>query len=384
MKKILLFSLAVLIISSCEKEIDVKDSETKPEFFIDFLASRTLEGWSAGVDNYYMHTNWEKDASDVVTFVGKMALEDCVENCNSIQFELRDFLPQSFGKIDFVDQFPTGTFPSANRASSSVNDAYLVTFKGHNNYKASDITWRFGDGLEAFNDSIVRHIYAPSNLTNDPIGILYNSFNEDGDDISNLYSLNLKDDVLCVGNFEIKQIEKDKLEIRMVAAGTTILGAAWKQTKADGKVLSNSTLDDDAWTISIGTKSKIFATAALKNGCTVDQQVVLNYDASSNSFSILESSFDIEVKRINNGKDLNLSTFAIQYIDANGLVYRSDLGIQHEERFFKITSKENYIENKDGENTIKLGVEFMVDVYLPNGEFITLRDGKGVIAVAEP
>ncbi len=384
MKKILLISFAVLTILSCQKEIDVQAIEETPEFTMSFLASRTMENWSAGYDDYFMHTDWTKDDKNVVTFIGKMAKKDCEGDCNSsIQFELRDFLPQNFEKIDFVDKFYTGTYKIGKREAQAVNDAYLVTLEGHNNWKENETFWEFGDGLIAYNDSTIQHIYQPKK--DEKITLFYRN-SDTINDIHTYHSttINFQDESFCTGDFKITPIEQDKIEISINAAVKSH-ATVWGQTKInENDVIQGFTSENKPWTISVGEKSTIVAFSDLSNGCVLERQIVLFYNKSSNSLSILDDRTNIQMKKIELGSNLGLSTFAIQYIDKDGQIYRSDLGVQHKKRFFKITSREPYLENENGQKTIKLGVEFTIDVFLPNGEFITLREGKGVIAVAEP
>ena len=386
MKKILLLSIAVLTIMSCrKKEIDVQPEEGTPEFSISFLASRTMEDWTAGYDNYFMHTDWMKDDKDVVTFIGKMAPKDCDGDCNgSIQFELRDFLPQSFEKVDFVDKFYNGTYKIGKRAStpSAVEEAYLVSFNGHNNFKEDETFWEFGDNLTAFNDSIIQHIYFPSQ--ENKVTVFYRNSDKQKDNHTyHSSTLNFTDQSICTGDFKINQIKDNKIEIS-IDATVKSTATVWGQTLVDGTIVQGFTYENQPWTISIDEKSTIVAFSDLSDGCVLERQIVVSYDKEKNSLSILKDNSDIQMKKIKLGSDLGLSTFAIQYIDADGKVYRSDLGVQHKKRYFKITSREPYLENDAGQKTVKLGVEFVIDVFLPNGEFITLQDGKGVIAVGEP
>ncbi len=382
MKKIFLFSFAVLTIFGCKKEIDVKPSEGTPEFQLSFVASRTLEEWSAGYDDFFMHTDWHEDDKNVITFEGKMADKNCDGDCNSsIQFELRDFLPQTFEQVDFVDKFYTGTYKIGQRESSpAVDDAYLVTLQGHNNFEEDLTLWEFGDGLYAENDSTVQHIYHAK--SDDKATIFYKG-GINNDNTFSSSTIHFKDGSVCTGDFKFTQIEKDKIKISIDAEIKSKVGI-WLQTKKDGTQTDGLTYDNNTWTISVGEKSSIFAIATLEDNCLFERQIIIRYNKATDKFTIQNDWMDIEMKKIDLESDLNLSTFAIQYIDKDGQLYRSDLGVQQDKRFFKITSKEPYLENEAGQKTIKLGVEFTIDVFLPNGEFITLRDGKGVIAVAEP
>lgn len=74
---------------------------------------------------------------------------------------------------------------------------------------------------------------------------------------------------------------------------------------------------------------------------------------------------------------------AIEWIDADGVAWRSDGGIQEFTAFFNASESEKYEANEKGQRTRKMKVNFNCRLYNPSGEG---RDfsGSGVIAVAHP
>ena len=74
---------------------------------------------------------------------------------------------------------------------------------------------------------------------------------------------------------------------------------------------------------------------------------------------------------------------AIQWIDVEGNIWRSDDGFQESTAFFTVTESEPYENNEKGDKTRKMRVNFSCRLYDANGES---RDfsGEGVIAVGHP
>ena len=92
-------------------------------------------------------------------------------------------------------------------------------------------------------------------------------------------------------------------------------------------------------------------------------------------------SFEYSVQSITNSDPFQLGRVAIQWVDLQGIVWRSDWGKQAQGAQFIVTSTEPYEPNEKGQNTRKMSVVFRCILYSKNGEMQNF-EGTGVIAVA--
>jgi hypothetical protein len=74
---------------------------------------------------------------------------------------------------------------------------------------------------------------------------------------------------------------------------------------------------------------------------------------------------------------------AIQWIDPNGNVWRSDGRVQESSAYFTVNESEPYENNEKGQKTRKMEVVFGCRLFNADGEAIEIFGG-GVIAVAYP
>jgi len=107
------------------------------------------------------------------------------------------------------------------------------------------------------------------------------------------------------------------------------------------------------------------------------------FKLENNALSYTNTNLDARVlRRLEGGSKLQLSTFAIQYINENGKVYRSDLQEQSDDAYFKILSTEEYLNNENGDKTKKLEVEYDCKLFAADGSELRVRDGQGIIGIA--
>lgn len=74
---------------------------------------------------------------------------------------------------------------------------------------------------------------------------------------------------------------------------------------------------------------------------------------------------------------------AIQWVDQNGQIWRSDRAIQQGSAYFHIVKSEPYFNNEKGQTTQKMEIAFSCQLFKEGGQEI-LFDGRGVMAVAYP
>lgn len=74
---------------------------------------------------------------------------------------------------------------------------------------------------------------------------------------------------------------------------------------------------------------------------------------------------------------------AIQWIDPNGQIWRSNTGIQQGFAYFHLVKSDPYFNNEKGQKTQKMEIAFSCGLFKENGQEIRF-DGTGVVAVAYP
>jgi len=111
----------------------------------------------------------------------------------------------------------------------------------------------------------------------------------------------------------------------------------------------------------------------------------IKYDPSTNQLLFHNADFDYRIeKRIAQGSDLALQTFEFEMFDENGTLFSSAKGEQAEEASFEVISVEPFIENGEGQKTVKVTCQFSCQVYSDNGDSKLINDANAVIAVAIP
>jgi hypothetical protein len=74
----------------------------------------------------------------------------------------------------------------------------------------------------------------------------------------------------------------------------------------------------------------------------------------------------------------------IQYEPTEGELYDSNLSAQPADAYFRILEVEPFENNSTGQATLKLRVEFLCQLFAPDGTPWQMVQAEGVIAVALP
>ena len=375
----LLLSLLLIIgMTSCKKNIiDVPPSEVgEPVFRTSFQLEGTPQEMIAGDDEYFMFTEFTKDTDDIHTFIGSFANENCTSNCeSSLQFEIRDFEPAT-GSTNGIDntlaasalRFKDETIPEA--------DVYQVELKGEveNEDEVEETRLDFGDNIGfALNRSevIVNYIYDST------IGQVVPSFNVTEKNENQVYhamTLDYFNDKTYSADFSVTDLGNGQYELT-ASANQDVVEYYWNFIYTGQSV----TLDE----AELLADGEIELFVEYVDNPTFASFYRRTFKLENNTLSYASTNLDAKVlRRLEGGSKLQLSTFAIQYIDENGTIYRSDLQEQSNDAYFRILSTEEYLNNSNGEKTKKLEVEYDCKLFAADGSELRVQNGQGIIGIA--
>lgn len=105
------------------------------------------------------------------------------------------------------------------------------------------------------------------------------------------------------------------------------------------------------------------------------------FGISPNDLPLQSAGINYEVEEIN--IPAVPGEVSIQWIDSQGIIWRSDRGIQESSAFFTVAESASYHSNEKGQKTRKMRVLFDCTLYNDTGQG-RLFSGSGVIAVAHP
>jgi hypothetical protein len=116
-----------------------------------------------------------------------------------------------------------------------------------------------------------------------------------------------------------------------------------------------------------------------KNSETLPAKFTVSEYNFGNVYDSLDTTSGVPIANID---DPRLGTASIQWIDNDGVLWRSDLLPQSFYKFY-IRSTDTYIANERSQNTIKMSVTFSCTLYNPSFEAKKI-EGEAVIAIGTP
>lgn len=375
--------ITVLSIISCKKDPVIElPAETMgtPVFTNNSLLDGNVLNLVAGDEDYYMYTEWTKDANDVHTFIGRFAEENCETNCKeSLQFEIRDISPNT-STPNMSLALPVGGIAAQNTASP-LNEAVIqVQFDLNTDVvDPSQIIWRFDESQSA-------------GTRYDVTSTVYN-FNKSGlytpncivkseDDLvsaqTRFLDFNLNYD--CGGGYTVTELADDKVELSAITEGSSnAIDYLWflgTDLVFDKTVVIDKSSIDQSLDYTLGITYDDGCYSEMTRKMKVDDDGTVVYTTSNFDYEIIQE--------IENGTQLQLGKFAIQYTDTSGKVYRSDREEQPQSSSFEILAIEDYDNNEKGQKTKKISIKYKSNLFAEDGTSLQIDDGIATIAVAYP
>lgn len=367
----ILFLLSFALVQ-CEKDPVETVQEEEPVFYAELNGFNIDEGFTAGVDNYYMYTYYRTDNSDRLYFGGQLSQFPCEGiNCpSSFSIEFLDGLIGDFtgiqssninkDSIEYTNGLDTsfilgynvslleesyGNEPTFNwtLAGNSGSVPTYSVFLPHNNDSIPDACLNIQDN--GYQDSLCYPIHLRGNAgayftTAKNANII--QFNADpAGDAPYTYEWNF-------GSGYVTGSENPQSSI---TPGIATQQVCLKVTDADGDVAEyckNVILDSTLVT------------------CVANYRYLKN-----TSYQVNQDQF---------------GTIILSYTNEEGKVFTSDKYPQPPSSYFQVISSENYTErDHNGYLTQKLHVKYSVWLYGDSGQdIIVVQDSESIIALAYP
>jgi len=391
------FTLLVLalVLTNCERNtLVLPDSNgNDPVFRLEMELDNTPIVVTAGENNIFNYTAYDADQDEVYTFNGSLSIAECGNTCaGSFNLKLRNY-ETGTGDFDVNTSLSTKSY-NYKLESTPITDAIEVHMDISTDAIEPQFEWSLNDktiSQASLSDIHIINVL-DENKTFAKLSVV--------DEVTGLSSfvrkkLELDDTVEGVSSrVELRQIEGDSVELTLMHSPSVdyapVTFTLWSLEDLDGQnpqIRSEST-DKISLRIgegkSINNKTSFLPLNSNTGGSETVTGIEIKYDPVA-GLVYHDASFDYAIeKRIAQGSDLALQTFEFEIIDENGTLFSSAKGEQMENTAFEILDIEPYIDNAEGQSTVKLTCSFSCRLYDGNGSFKEVNNGIATIAVAIP
>ncbi len=388
-KAVFLILIAVSF-SACKRNfIELpEESAAQPIFETQFSINGETVNFVAGVDDYYMHTNYQADNENVLRYLGHFAEEGCQADCpSSIQFELRS--------TQFADETTTTNdlmVKDYEYMDLTAEDADVYQVKLDANIEEENLDSFFWGNLGGNNElkivnqaSYIHNYTVDSENRFDPI---LRVLSTNGHEYSLSRNVPLNGGITCSADLSMSDNNDGTYTAEVITQNINDATYFWLDDNSNGNMIAGTDLFTTSFTAPIDSFLQWSIGLLVFDGiapeCNVGITSTFSQDANGN-LAYASANYDHEVlAKIENGSRYGFSQFVIQYTDENGTTYRSDLGPQSALSYLKVTSIEDYISNENSQATKKLDIQYQCNVYTETGLSLRVVDGTGTIAVAYP
>jgi PKD repeat protein len=386
--------IIIALAFGCNK-VKLDPVDGNPVFSAEAMFDGQPKSWQAGVDDYYMFSEFEKDDFDVYVFTGRFAKNDSTFG-ESLAFYIRDFQQVPSGSPAILDALNPGrVYGFYNLENTTmVIDTTFHTIGWTVNFDASstilipnqgaNYKWFFGDGTE---DSVsvnqITHTY-DSTILNATVSLSVISNNSIASGtIQKTIELGQNSpscDVDLMLNYDPLLLDST-VELIAQPIGIQPFNYSWNSGSLDSFIVFNSPSGYVSGAVTVTDATGCIVSASMVT--EINQGAIppicvakFNYDFSPEITTVYDTTFI-------HGDSLQFSKILIEYI-SDGINYRSDKFLQNPNAFFKIIEVSDYDNNEKGEKTKKMTIEYTCRLWNEFGEYIDVTDGKAVIAVAYP
>lgn len=356
----------VLLWAACKKA-DIPDSAfNTPVFSVTYDTQGVSDPvTTAGVANVYLFTDFTVDNQQVVC-KGSFADSDCPDaDCpGTLTFEFKRSYSDSFSP-DSVFHLGGYSFQSPDTTASQT--VLRASFFAVNPDNYDTYSWRINDEDKGQGPEIVVD-FADISVTPKLVELTAQRNTGLQSVVRRKVSLNASSGNNTFATVNISVSQDSQFIFRLLAStlGFPYDSLTWNTFVTD-TVIHEDMLQPFYSVTVLDTTG---------NQCTASLEGL-----TPNDLPVQTANFSFDVENIS--IPVQDGEVAIEWIDADGVAWRSDGGIQETTAFFGVSESEKYEVNEKGQQTRKMRVEFNCRLYNPNGGG---RDfsGSGVIAVAHP
>ncbi|MEZ4958033.1 MAG: hypothetical protein R2825_31025 [Saprospiraceae bacterium] len=396
MKHLILYKtlVVILLFAACNK-VDLEEpTDGTPVFSADLrLENGSTLAWLAGIDSFYMYTDFQQDALGILSFSGKMQRENCDSACHeTLTIIIRDAIP------------PPQSVPDINRAFSLENYAYFA----QNAVDTISTVTDFSLDVEFTSDTFSSGLSPLLNYNWSWMGVPFS-------DLS-LANLNL-DSGTNLNSTAVTLRVDGALNGDTCASWQTQLLALEPQKRCAVYIQPNYNADSlltylQAFTIppdpnvvfewNSGQFDQFINTGpfepfievsvqatGFQNGCSSSAGFVPSSGTIAPAFDCIANfTYDIQTDLIYDTTlvldSFQYSAVTIIYQDESGKTFRSDWGQQNTSAFFILNKVEDYDDNEKGDPTKKLDLQFSCELWDVVGNTLKVKEGKAIWGVAYP
>lgn len=357
-----LIAFLALAATSCKKK-DLPESQVigGPVFSFAGQVNGAQKNLSAGLNSYYMYSDYSQALNGLYSFTGTLKRTDC-STCESLKIIFDDDMLSAINGPSGADSsLKTGPRSFLGSSSGAVSITFTAQFNSSFNNAATSILWSFGDGGTSTSPNPVHTYTTASN---------YN------------VCLTMTDSSSCSSTV-CNQLSIDTNSFRAVISTSFIAG----NTVGFKSTVSGGTPASYVW--NFGDGNFAYTANATHNYSLAGQYTVNLYvinttndtayaamNANTQGYPQCAANYTLYA--------LNSSTTSsgpappnvtVEWTDATGQVFTSKSSPQPPTSYFNITSVSNYHTNEKGQKTKQVSASFRCTVY--NGGSSVLIDNAG-------
>lgn len=377
LSKLYILCCLAVCCTQCSPSDDVDfplPSEGEPVFMVQTDINGRAIDLAAGLNDYYMFTSFERDAQNVLTFIGDLKQQTCPDICaEQLRIEIRDRATSEEGTPSELLVLEEDILFAQPPLLPSI-ESYRASFYAEAvNVNSSPFVyaWSFGDGAFSTEQNPVHHYNIPDEYEVELMTIDGDSCVSSQKQVIHLEQL----DENCAVSISADFVQNNQIQLTAESGGELTNNLyIWSQ---DSSVLEGATIFPNG--------SGLFCVQLIDdNSCASSSCATVLQTGGFSNFCTTSFSYEIETIEESVVADtLQLSTITVIYTDTNGREYRSDLG-QQEEAIFNIKNVENYDPNENGEKTKRIDFDLACSLYSENGAVLELKDGTFTFALAHP
>lgn len=363
-KHIICILIAIGLLASCKRGDEPVEQTGTPVFNINATVNGLPVNLTAGVNDYFLFTDYHFDSRDVAHFKGTLAPKAC-DGCGpALTIEIRNYRKGMPIQIDSIDHQPKYAFYNAQKDIESYYQ--LSCLAQANGIGTPVISWNFGNNRFSgetnptvkFEQSGVYNVAGaavfPSNCFSILSQPIYLTPTRVGKNTN--FTVNYPDTHTLLFN---------SLPVNPNAKVTWDFGDG---QQGIGTIVSHTYAGRGLYRVCMEYQEGNDTLAFCKNVNTLDfNSCMFNYDYRT--AYIVDS--------------LHLSHVVVKWRDANGNVYSSDGVEQPEDSYFKITGADEYLLNDQQHATRKYTFELSCKAGKGN-QTIHINKIKGVFGYAYP
>ncbi len=366
--KLWVFILPVLsgLIAGCNEEKLPKPDAGDPTFEVKGVIDGKSRSIQAGKAEYFMHTYFTSDSNNQYYLTGQFGNPKC-RNCpKSLKIQIPSYR-NAKGELNLEEALREG-----ERSYYQPVKGRKVSFNAISNKDgaAKKFTWSFGDDRSSVKKAPT-HFY-PSSSRDTFTTTLRINYNNGACVARTSRKISLEENA-CRVNYQVKHVNQTEIVFESLVRNIDrpVRYRWFKENTLISKV-AHPTFDF----LKPGSY-KVCLKASGASGCSTQrcQEVEVFADGCNANFNYMVSDDTARV---------DLSYVNISWRDEQGKVYITGKHEQPDRSYFRILKAKPYQENRRGQPTYKLEVEFDCMVYAADDSKLRLKAFKGTIGVAYP